>query len=405
MGYHQLSVRATITDSTGGSVAFSDSANERIMCGYVTATGMNGAGYNPTGTPTTRSIQCLKVGGAAPGFPAEAGCPIPMGARLRFDAATTTVALRNICRVVNKISGGDTLEVDALLPATPAAGDVFYLEMPGAKFAVINVGAFACNNNVPPNLAGLYSTGAILSTSRGSRFAGVWTDSSFIAIDHTSLSVSRSYQIPNGTGNAVVQSGGGIRCQTLSCTRGTITVQGCIVSTAQQGINQGIASWGYGSVSGGQMSVSCPTTQVARKTDTFSPIIGTDAVDASAFGIGRTRVIGTTGTIAAGGALVCAAGTQLQSIEIINAGAKACITVDASGVALYLADLVGSTGNTDVGFDATFAYGCTFIVSALSTPTLTGTAGDVRDGGGTIRTWADCLAGLTDAHGNQFISE
>jgi hypothetical protein len=65
--------------------------------------------------------------------------------------------------------------------------------------------------------------------------------------------------------------------------------------------------------------------------------------------------------------------------------------------------LTGTTGNTDVGLDLTNARGC--VVVANSLPTLTGVAGNIRDAGGNILTWAQIAAtGYVDRAGNRFVS-
>jgi hypothetical protein len=130
-GYLGPCVRTTGTNPTAGVVAFDGSATDVAYLGAITATGMNVAGYNPTGAPTTTVVQCLQVGGAAPGFGTEP--LIPFGARIRFDVNTTTAALRNVIREVVKVDTANTLTFPDVLPAVPVASDVFYIELPGVS--------------------------------------------------------------------------------------------------------------------------------------------------------------------------------------------------------------------------------------------------------------------------------
>ncbi len=155
-GYAAFDVRGTGTNTNAGCVAFDGSTADCTYLGGITAPGMNTAGYNPTGTPTTQVVQCVKAGGGAPGFGAEPAAPF--GFRIRFDSTTTTAALRGICAFIVKVSGTDTLSFPIALPAVPVASDVFYIEQPG----VITTGmTISSTGRQTLQLAGLGSTSLI----------------------------------------------------------------------------------------------------------------------------------------------------------------------------------------------------------------------------------------------------
>ncbi len=177
-GYSRINVRATGTNTTAGVVAFDGSAADCAYMGWITAPGMNAAGYNPTGTPNTYVVQCLKVGGGAPAFAAEAAAVMPLGASMRFDANTATVALRNARRVVSKVAGTDTLSTGGTIPwpAVPTAADVFYIEQPGATVLSLTVGNLVPSTSSGVQVSGLGTTGGIsLATGGYWTVAGCWT--------------------------------------------------------------------------------------------------------------------------------------------------------------------------------------------------------------------------------------
>lgn len=121
---------------TGSTGDFSDTTFDRIQAGFVTASGMNAGGYNPTGTPTTLVISCQLAGGGAANLPAETGAPNTStitGLRIRFDPNTATVALRNVCGGIWK---NTTSQITLMIPlgTAPSTSDVFYIETTELQF-------------------------------------------------------------------------------------------------------------------------------------------------------------------------------------------------------------------------------------------------------------------------------
>jgi hypothetical protein len=404
-GYNYLVIRATVTNATANSVAFSDSTTDQIMSGGVTATGMNASGYNPIAGATTRSIPCLQVGGGSPGFPAEVPISLPGGCRLRFDSNTSTVALRGFVSTVVKVSGGNTLEIAKLAPAVPGIADVFYLEMPGAIFT--HVAAEGQNSDATiMAMVGLQTNGTV-SGARGFYLSGGWNAAfcwnsglgQFEFIRSLQCSLNSVYQYNAGS----VDTGGACR------SVGSIAVTSC----AAFGVAIGTSPYGNGLSFVRTASVELPSSFVSTAgvdldltsnvaTNESDPdSIGTSPVDAG-LGFRAGRIIGP-GQFAG---LYLGASAFLGEIEFSGMGALPCIKVVKSGGTYFLNGLLSNGtagGNADVGLDVTLAYGCVFVLT--SAPTVTGTVGDVRLGGGQIITWASLFAtGMTDSNGNRFIS-
>ncbi len=101
--------------------------------GAVPATGTNSAGYDVTGSPTTKTFSLTLHGGGSAGMTTDA----LLGYRWRWDATTTTVALRNVTRTILG-NGTDWVTMDQALGATPAAGDWGHVEMPGFAIGTAN---------------------------------------------------------------------------------------------------------------------------------------------------------------------------------------------------------------------------------------------------------------------------
>jgi hypothetical protein len=385
-------IRGTDTIATAGCVAFDGSAADCTAVGMATATGMNAAGYNPTGAPTTTVIQCLKVGGAAPAFGAVPAKPL--GVRLRFDSATTTAALRNVCQQICNVTGTDTLTLQAALPAVPAAGDVFYLEEGGVIQGACTIqGATQVGTaNAGVNLVGWRSTGT-LALDAGTNMVLVGCGGDNIqAIGLCEVSTSETYTHP---------------------VRGALTVGG-----GWRGENAGLAV-GFqrgifilaGFVHTGQLTVSVAQTLLfgAGCAVKILALNGLNGFPSTSGAISPT--VGIAGTVGVplifgpavtGGLLVDGSKCSIANVTIQNAGAHPAIKVNGvSDVAFELQATNGSTGNTDVGMDLTSARGSRIAIAVQ--PTVTGTAGDVRLSGSQILTWAQANAGFVDTAGNRII--
>ena len=171
-GYLSVTVRATVTNATAGSVAFANDANDRLMAGGIPYTGTVGGGYTATGTPSTTLVQF----GGSPGFAAEPGL---LGARLRF--ALSSSIPNNISMVNANMTNAITMAPARAV--APVAGDVAYLEMPGVMVQLGVVGRASTASIVGFNfltslgssgdLRTAFCTGEFLSTSGGTVSIGI----------------------------------------------------------------------------------------------------------------------------------------------------------------------------------------------------------------------------------------
>jgi hypothetical protein len=380
-------VRGTVTNATAGSVAFAGTAADSAMAGGVTATGMNAPGYNPTGAPTTSTIQCLKVDGAAPAFAAEPA--VPLGWRLRFDAATTTAALRNICRQVCQLSGTDTLLLQTVLPAVPVAGDVFYLEMPGVVIPALNIVAPA-SSQTGFQFVGIRSSGIWTFQNVSQRWAFCGANGLSSANGGFSTFIaSQSFADPI---LGSITPGGGFRSESsVTLNTGFSSLAGVVSVTNTQFFNCQQPQWGAGCAARNLILNECRNSQ----SDTA----------ATPSNLGTAATVGIPHTFGAnGGAAVLLDGSDLKlnTMAIIGAGASPCIQVKGKSSLIFAGVVSGTAGNTDVGLDLTAARGSLIILA--TTPTVTGALGDVRLAGGQIITWAQAIAtGITDSAGNRIL--
>lgn len=369
-------IRGTATNATAGTTAFSDDAADRLYQGWVTATGMNPAGYVPTGAPTTTVVQCLKAAGGAPAFGAEPA--LPLGARIRFDSTTTTAALRNVCRAVAGVSGTDTITVDVALPAVPVGSDTFYIEIGGLDFPghALNFGSIGQSGAF--QICGLTSAGNMTVNGADVRAVG-WKVGSVI---YTACAVGEVPAFTEPTTLASVSIGGCMRSEGLT------RYLTCGISTLSSHLHLATSTIG-------------PFTS--------SPLIFSNFIAAASVSFSETgtQIFFSGGRIIGGGSgiagIVASGRFNIGPVSITGMGAKPCIRIQQGsvGVVIFNGLVSGSAGNTDVGMDVSPTRGCTVYLTTV--PTVTGTAGDVRVAGGTIITWAQAAAGFIDANGNQFI--
>jgi hypothetical protein len=403
VGYASFVCRATCTNATAGSVAFLDDTADRDMNGNVTATGMFAAGYNPTGAPAVDTFQVLRVGGAAPAFPAEPA--IPAGARLRFGiAAPTQAALRGLRRSVVGVSGTDRLLLDKDLPVAPVATDVLYLEMPGAGFTALRAivpGGTTAGTGM--QISGLIANGTVagnrgININGNAQLANCWaTNAQASPVRGLSVSLNSVYT----NANATTQNTGGA-CRTVGSwsmagfSTFVLPVGTGPFSQAALGFDRGgTVEIQTAFVTAGGLSCKRVHITATPPADLDPDCIGTNALQASQ-GYGPCRIIGPGEH--AGLELSC--GATITSLDITGCGALPAILLRAAGETVYIQPgLTGATGNTDVGLDLTDSCVSNIVIDG-TLPTLTGTVGDVRLADGTIVTWAHAAAGIVDVAGN-----
>lgn len=367
-------VRGTVTDATAGSVAFAGDTADETMAGGVTATGMNAAGYNPAGAPSSSQFQCLKVGGAAPAFGAEPA--VPLGWRVRFDSATATAALRNQCRQVCQVSGTDTVRVQTVFPAVPVAGDVFYLEMGGVVIPAFNYSA-------PPN-------GQLGSQFAGIRSAGQWglqfADAHFafcgaaslVAPQQTTnqLTTSQSFTNPIlGT----ITPGGGFRSEAAATVNGgQSNLAGLVSVTSTAFTSPQQVAWGPGCAA---RNVNLVAGRLSQGTDTTTP-----ANFGTALAAGIPHTFGDDGV---GAVQVDGSDLTFQQMTIIGAAGAPCIQLRGKNSVVFAGVVNGSAGNGDVGMDLQNSQGSSIQILSTAAPTVTGASGDIRWAGVAFDVWTN----------------
>lgn len=365
-------VRGTVTNATAASVAFAGDAADETMSGGVTAPGMNAPGYHPTGAPTSSQIQCLTLGGGAPGFGAEPA--VPLGWRLRFDSATTTAALRNQCRQVCQVSGTDTLRLQTVLPAIPVAADTFYLEQAGVIIPAFNLAAPA-NGQLGIQFSGIQSSG-----TWGVQFADVqWafcSANAVVAQQQTinQLGASQSFTNPI---LGLITPGGGLRSETtFTLNQGYASLAGLVSATSTTLVSNQVVTWGPGCAA---RNLAVVASRLSQNVDVTTPAsLGT----ANAVGIPHT--FGTDGV---GAVQIDGSDLTFQQMSIIGAGATPAIQVRGKSSIIFAGSVNGATGNTDVGLDLANSAGSQIQILATAAPTVTGTTADVRWAGPAFGTW------------------
>jgi hypothetical protein len=399
-GYNAFCVYGTDTNATASAVAFAGNTADLIYAGAQTMTGANAAGYNPTGTPTTSIVQCVLNGGGAPGFAAEPA--LPLGARIRFDSATTTVALRNICRTVKQVTGTDTLTVDSILPAVPALADIFYLEIPGV---LVKSSSVLCL----PNASSQVQTAGIDFSTITGNWRNVNISMSFNHFRNSHNCINGSLTFTNFYTHPVVGSptvggnifdgaaGGYTSCNVIIDSSIFRTPNIAIFNPLSCDIQVGsVFCKGLyiegGGVSPGNNGVN---SYVGRRS-----------------GNGNNPRVLAPGTASAGVAAgICLNGGRLTFGDFLITGMGASPAIAMIGecdVSFFGSNIPlgpnGSTGNTGVGLDLTQAIGSRLYLPNSGT-SVTGTVGDVKLSDGTTATWAALLVtGMSDRSGNRFIA-
>jgi hypothetical protein len=400
-------VVGTVTDATSGAVAFAGNAADRIQAGFVTVTGLNAGGYNPTGGPSTTTMTIQQNGGGAAALPAEPAAPL--GWRIRFAATTTTVALRNICRTIVGVPTNASLSYQTL-PAVPVVADIFYIEQAGVVMSAGRT-VFMSMDNIAPAFAsgfeagfqmvGINLTDTLRLGSGRVRWAGCrWGGAAVAVLNGNSHDYGASYVDETGTSRTI---GAGLRIENTVQWADFTNVNplgqqtGCFVG--QVSVFRGsFADLGASTYFGGGVlidEVNMPTQATAG----HAPFYSIGNISAATFP-GPCRVKGAIAINAGArsGVQVCTASVALTPMTIDAVGAFPAIQLVARCV-VSLNGISGTTGNLDVGLDLTLSRS-SLIILPNGAPTVTGVLGNVRLSDGSIITWAQALAGVVDPAGN-----
>lgn len=409
-GYQQLIVRGTDTIATASATAFANDTADKICCGAQIFSGTNTAGYNPTGTPTTSIIDCQKVGGAAAALSTE---PALVGKRIRFDSATATVALRNVCGMIWS-NTSTQITMSANLGTAPSTSDIFYIEEPAtAVNSVLVHSNNATNIALPPSFAqsGIQIVGfkAVSSAAPTLEIRGpvalvnvCWIDipngTSFSAascVGPADLRFTNTYT-DEALAPATITVGAGVR------VNGGITVSSCgtctILHSANITARFQILTLQSFSVGGGCYSALGALVQGCGTSVAVSNLGGIVLGNQGSSTVRRLRTTSTfTESIA-----FSRSNAVLHGIDITGVGATPCIAVNGINLNLGIHDVVGSTGNTGIGLNLANARDCSILMGTIAANTFTGTAGqDVAGAGPVFYVHADyARCDLKDAGGN-----
>lgn len=388
-GYSNIYIWATGTNATAGATKFTGTVADFTYAGAIPVTGTNAPGYNPTGTISASTVPCLQVGGAAPALAAE---PLPpLGWRARYDSATTTVALRNICRSNQIISTTtttrDTVSPETNWPAAPVAADLFYLEQAGVVCNGWGNGWGAANARVV--IVGVRSL-TLVNYLTGSPYVNRLVHM-FCGFGGATALGSSVGAITNFAGPSTI---GNIRCGSTIHVAGNVLFQPSTAFPQQHSmVIEGTTLYEFepggvndaGFVFGGRVTFQGGTGCLAGN----NPMIGN-----ASSGLACRSILN--------GVLVQGCRLNLKDLAITNAGANPALALQGQNI-LFLQGPSGSTGNSDVGLDLTLAQGSTIVLNG-GPPTVTGTNGDVRLSDGNVISWAQAMGGVTDPAGNTIVS-
>jgi hypothetical protein len=411
VGYSRTWVRGTATDATAGATAFADDSADRIFAGARQVTGTNAAGYKATGAPTVTTFDCLTLAGGAPGFAAEPGY---IGKRIRFDAATPTVALRNVCRMIHE-NDTDTLTVDLDLPAVPATGgspDIFYIEEPGVAVQKINTYTSTPDGDFvgTGTFTGLYliglrgvdtSTTGVFCSGTGVHlcfcdFAAAGTAAVQLTLYGGLHIAFNTWAAPDNTFPVCGVGYRSVGSVTVNAPRSPFVTNCAIVGSTRRFIFDGFSgtlTLGGGSYCGGASVQNGMIALIGQGLTTTQRVLRCEGV-----GVGnRVLSLAATGNL---GAFV------VNGVKIQNAGASACIRLgEAYCAGLRLRNVTGSTGNAGAGLNMVSgvqAAGCEVLFDTGNT--FTGATDlDIIGADNTRFVHADyALSDFYDGMGNHF---
>jgi hypothetical protein len=393
-GYAAFDCRATGTNPTAGCTAFDGSLNDCTYLGAVTGTGLNANGYNPTGSPTTSTVQCVLNGGGAPAFPPEPA--IPCGLRVRFSVTTPTVALRNVCRTISKVSGGDTLVWSTALPAVPATNDVFYIEQAGVAIPGVILSATLMAGAARADFAGIAFTASV-NLNNGAWLFGFCQFTQWFETTNQTFLLTTLYQHPV-LGNFTVGS-----CRTsgtFSSNRSVPSLSACTLASGGTFTSPYSLSNNGGVTYGSEVTITDPQCQISQTSfGSNGAIVGVgprilaNALAISGGGSIRIDQLDSSNTpIPSAGIYVGANGySQRLLIDFGSGNANAAITGTNNGVA---------------GFYTTFTKGLTVLLNASHPPTITGTFADLYLSSNLGTYWASVVnggLGFRENANNQYI--
>jgi hypothetical protein len=402
-----------------GTLDFINDANDKTRCGFLTASGTNGAGYNAS-SATVNTLTCTLAGGGAPGFPAEAsGYSVISGKRIRFSSTTATVALRNSVSMIWKNTTTQLILSDDL-PASPAPADIFWIEEPG-----LVLGSFS-HSTGPINGAGLVGTerksltiaGMAISSTASQYVDGggeiSWSGLEFAGTSALTLKVTDFDRIDarptyvDEEGNSV-SIGSSIRANGntfFSIGKALyywdaveLGPTGCLLfSVNLVDIGRGsLIATGVHNDGGGGTSRSDGASNFAAPMQIGRPPISPVSTNTR-----QLRITAVSNEAARGAVDIRTNGSaNVQGIDFAGQ-TRALVKIACNKGAVMTDDLTSvDGGNTDVVIDTTQALESSVLVDLTTASTATAAAGGIRIAGPVLAALADLsTTNYTDQNGN-----
>lgn len=340
--------------------------------------------------------------------------------RIRFTPATATVALRNHATTIYTSTAGlgGQIVTGEDMPAAPAAGDTFWIERPGVRFATFtdltdDDGSFSFGTT--PVIAGFAQTSAAITAFklRGSHHIAfcevsptATNTACFFWKEASQGIIQRSFTGPNGS---AFQAGLGLRCNSGWDIGNVQSIQfqhfGFTNATGSRQRFNGCGRNPESSVGDGGSYFAGTPSFIQHGCLDLDRVVGTGGVN-----VGQNTIGGVLATTAR--PLLIDGGIAFQSANglvsrITFGGSGASISVYGVGNFITFQALTGSM--TDVGWDFTTCRNSvlnfeTGTASYSLTNTLTGTNGDMRLSGPVLTTQAGLrVTNVVDNVGNNAI--
>ena len=379
-----------------------NSAQDKVTCGFIVDPATNAAGYSAgAGSTTSSLVNILTAAGAAPALPLEGGTGSSTitAIRIRYSETTPTVALRNACAIIQK-NGTDSIVPGDNLPAVPVfvgpgnpANDVFFIETPGLAVGAMNMTTGLVNPTNRITIAGMRAAASsVLTQATTFRLCGVRFDGAFSISILASLVSGRLYA---DEVNASIILGFSIRVAgTAICSVGsgsaTLTACGLLAAT-QTAFVGNVLTCGDASVVPYGFSLQGVTRAFVGNSNKATSR--------------NLRINNAISGAAAIAQMLCG---RLDGVEFSNctvplispglvAGASSRNPFTAG---IQITNILSTDGgNTNVVLDMTTARRQT--VDVGTGVTATATAGDIRVAGGAICSFANlAYTNYPDALGN-----
>lgn len=398
-GYSYLLVR--------GSTDLSNDATDRLTLGAMVAT----AGPNGDSSFTASAGTVNTVTIAAGSFGAT---DANSGFRVRFKG-NVTAALANVSRSIQQ-NTGTVVTLGRDLAVAPVVGDEFFIERPGVRVARFLHGGSGARvllgstyNEDMTNVAGIAMTATTTSgvfqiaVGGGYRiaFCDLVTSSTSIGFNTVTplgrLTVTFTYLDETGA----IRSVGGMRCAmhaTLTAEQLFVGAFAGLPATGRDSFT-GIDTMDVGSF--GSYWVSAPQcfrgqTMEGPNSTTATSRFGTvSSLDR------RTLIRGSAGALE-----FRQWSGQVSSVEFASSTSGAgCLRVQGTGSNVVIDDIVGTSGNTDVGFQlGAECSGCIIVLGRRVVNSVAGTAGEIRLNNNILTTHAAfTITNLVDDAGNNII--